>query len=97
MWRAFEPDGRLVYPDFIETVIRIVPLYWVRLVAALLFFSGMILLVVNIIKTIKSAPADYAVEPEVYAPPLVRDLAAPGAVTPANTYDHAFYRLQYET
>ena len=25
MWRAFEPDGRLVYPDFIETVIRIVP------------------------------------------------------------------------
>ncbi len=32
MWRAFESDGRLVYPDFIETVIAIVPLYWVRLV-----------------------------------------------------------------
>ena len=27
MWRAFEPDGRLSYPDFIETVIRIVPMY----------------------------------------------------------------------
>jgi cytochrome c oxidase cbb3-type subunit I/II len=96
MWRAFEPDGRLVYPDFIETVIRIVPLYWVRLVAALLFFTGMILLVVNIVKTIRSAPANYAVEPDVYAPPLVQDLAAPGAVTPAGTYDHAFYRIQYE-
>jgi len=35
------------------------------------------------------------VEPEVAAPPLVRDLAAPGAVTPADTYDHALYRLQY--
>ncbi|MCU0255991.1 MAG: cytochrome-c oxidase, cbb3-type subunit II, partial [Vicinamibacterales bacterium] len=96
MWRAFEPDGRLVYPDFIETVIRIVPLYWVRLIAALLFFSGLLLLVWNVYKTIKSAPADYAVEPEVKAPPLVRDLSAPGAVTAANTYDHAFYRLEHE-
>jgi cytochrome c oxidase cbb3-type subunit I/II len=26
----------------------------------------------------------------------VRDFAAPGAVTPANTYDHAFYRIQHE-
>ena len=29
------------------------------------------------------------------APPLVNDLAAPGAVTPANTYDHALYRFQH--
>ncbi len=48
MWRAFEPDGRLVYPDFIETVIRIVPMYWVRLVAAILFFSGLLFLVYNL-------------------------------------------------
>jgi cytochrome c oxidase cbb3-type subunit I/II len=95
MWRAFEPDGRLVYPDFIETVIKIVPLYWVRLVAALLFFAGLILLVWNVVKTIRSAPADFAVEPEVNAPPLVKDLSAPGAVTPENTYDHALYRFQH--
>ena len=96
MWRAFEPDGRLVYPDFIETVIRIVPMYWVRLVGAILFFSGTLLAVWNLWKTIRSAPANYAEEPEVVAPPLVKDLAAPGAVTPANTYDHALYRLQHE-
>jgi cytochrome c oxidase cbb3-type subunit I/II len=95
MWRAFEPDGRLVYPDFIETVVRIVPLYWVRLTAGLLFFSGLLLLCWNLYKTIKSAPADFAFEPEVVAPPLVRDLAVPGAVTAVNTYDHALYRLQY--
>jgi len=95
MWRAFEPDGRLVYPDFIETVIRIVPLYWLRFIAALLFFSGVLLLVWNVLKTVKSAPADYAAEPEVVVPPLVKDRAAPGAVTPANTYDHALFRLQY--
>ena len=64
-------------------------------VAAILFFSGMLLCVWNLVATIRRAPADYAVEPEVIAPPLVRDLSAPGAVTPANTYDHAFYRLQH--
>ncbi|HYN44353.1 MAG TPA: cytochrome-c oxidase, cbb3-type subunit II, partial [Thermoanaerobaculia bacterium] len=95
MWRAFEPDGRLVYPDFIETVIKIVPMYWVRLVAAILFFGGALILVYNLIRTIKSAPANFAEEPEVNAPPLVKDLSAPGAVTPANTYDHALYRFQY--
>jgi len=95
MWRAFEPDGRLSYPDFIETVVRIVPLYWVRLVGATLFFTGLLLLVWNVWKTIRSAPAGYAEEPEVYAPPLVRDASAPGAVTAANTYDYAFYRLQH--
>ncbi len=96
MWRAFEPDGRLVYPDFIETVIRIVPMYWVRLVAALLFFGGLLVGVWNLWKTIRSAPAGFDEEPEVVAPPLVKDLSAPGAVTPANTYDHALYRLQHE-
>ena len=95
MWRAFEPDGRLVYPDFIETVIRIVPLYWVRLVAGLLFFSGLPLLVYNLVKTIKTAPANFADEPEVNAPPRVADFSAPGATTAPNTYDHAFYRFQY--
>jgi len=95
MWRAFEPDGRLMYPDFIETVLRIVPMYWVRLVGGVLFFGSMLLMVYNIWKTIQAAPAGYADEPEVYAPKLVPDLAAPGATTPANTYDYAFYRLQH--
>ncbi|MBK9089904.1 MAG: cytochrome-c oxidase, cbb3-type subunit I [Holophagales bacterium] len=95
MWRAFEPDGRLVYPDFIETVIKIVPMYWVRLIAALLFFSGLLVMVYNLIRTIRTAPAGFAEEPEVNAPPLVKDLSAPGAVTAPNTYDHALYRFQH--
>ncbi len=95
MWRAFEPDGRLVYPDFIETVIRIVPLYQVRLVAAVLFFAGLLIFAWNILKTVRSAPAGFAEEPEVVAPPLVKEMVAPGATTPPNTYDHALYRLQH--
>ncbi len=95
MWRAFEPDGRLTYPDFIETTLRIVPMYWVRLVAAILFFSGVLLLVHNIWMTIRRAPAGFDVEEEVPVPRLVRDVAAPGATTAPNTYDHALYRFQY--
>lgn len=95
MWRAFEPDGRLVYPDFIETVLRIVPMYWVRLVGALLFFAGLLVFLYNVVRTIRSAPAGFDEEPEVKAPPLVVDRSAPGATTAPGTWDHAFYRFQH--
>jgi cytochrome c oxidase cbb3-type subunit I/II len=94
MWRAFEPDGRLVYPDFIETVVRLIPLYQVRLLGGILFLAGMLLLCWNVFKTIQRAPANYAEEPEVYAPPLVRRVEAPSPAL-ANTYDDAFFRLQH--
>jgi cytochrome c oxidase cbb3-type subunit I/II len=95
MWRAFEPDGRLVYPDFIETVVALVPMYWVRLIGGLLFFGGLLVMVYNIARTIRSAPAGFREEPEVYAPPLEHTVEAPGATTAPNTWDHALYRLQY--
>jgi len=95
MWRAFEPDGRLVYPDFIETVVALVPMYWVRLIGALFFFVGLLVMVYNLVRTMRSAPAGYAEEPEVHAPRLQPDDEAPGATTAANTWDHALYRVQY--
>lgn len=95
MWRAFEPDGRLVYPDFIETVLRIVPMYWVRLVGALLFFAGLLVMLYNLVRTMRNAPAGFDEEPEVKAPPLVVDRSAPGATTAPGTWDHAFYRFQH--
>ncbi len=96
MWRAFEPDGRLTYPDFIETVVKLVPMYWVRLVGALLFFAGMLLLVYIIFKTIQGAPKDYKVEEEQQAAARIkRAPTPPGAVTAANTYDYALFSFQH--
>jgi len=95
MWRAFEPDGRLVYPDFIETVLRIVPMYWVRLVGAILFFAGLLVMLYNLVRTMRNAPAGFDEEPEVKAPPLVVDRSAPGATTAPGTWDYAFYRFQH--
>jgi cytochrome c oxidase cbb3-type subunit I/II len=64
MWRAVDETGRLVYPDFVETVMRIIPLYYVRAVGGLLFFVGYILMVINVVKTLAKAPR--GVPPETF-------------------------------
>jgi cytochrome c oxidase cbb3-type subunit I/II len=54
MWRAVDAKGSLVYPDFVETVTRIVPLYWVRVFGGLLFIVGFLIMLYNLIKTMQS-------------------------------------------
>ncbi len=58
MWRALTPEGKLVYPDFIETVVRIVPLFWVRALGGTFFIAGFFMMVYNVCKTIQAAPAE---------------------------------------
>ena len=55
MWRAFDSEGYLAYGNFVETVLRVLPMYWVRLIGGLLYLGGIILLVYNIWKTIAGA------------------------------------------
>lgn len=62
MWRAMNKDGTLVYPDFIETVVRIVPLYWVRALGGALYIIGFLMMCYNIFKTIRLAPPQTAPE-----------------------------------
>lgn len=57
MWRAIDDSGRLIYPYFIETVVRIVPMYWVRGFGGVFVFISFLLMIYNIFKTIQSAPA----------------------------------------
>lgn len=52
MWKQFNPDGTLVYGNFLETVTAIMPLYWMRAIGGTLFITGMLILVVNVIITI---------------------------------------------
>jgi cytochrome c oxidase cbb3-type subunit I/II len=65
MWRAIDPSGRLVYPNFIETVTKIVPMYWVRAFGGVLVLTGFIIMVYNLIKTIQGAKKEE--QEEVYA------------------------------
>ncbi|RME14310.1 MAG: cytochrome-c oxidase, cbb3-type subunit I, partial [Bdellovibrio sp.] len=45
MWRAFDSNGLLVYPDFVETVTKIVPLYHVRALGGTIFLGAFLLLI----------------------------------------------------
>lgn len=60
MWRALNEKGQLAYPNFMETVVAIVPMYWVRLVGGILVFSSMLMMIYNLYRTIKAAPKEQA-------------------------------------
>lgn len=54
MWKQFNPDGSLVYGNFLETVKEIMPMYAMRAVGGTMFIIGMLVLVYNIIMTVKN-------------------------------------------
>lgn len=79
MWRAMDGAGKLVYPDFIETVTRIVPLYYVRAIGGGLYLTGFVIMLYNIYKTIALAPKEVKEEVVVaprLKPPVMSELGA---------------------
>ncbi|MCB0327526.1 MAG: cytochrome-c oxidase, cbb3-type subunit I, partial [Bdellovibrionales bacterium] len=58
MWWAFTDEGTLKYPEFIETVVRLIPFYYIRILGGLMYLVGMLLLAYNVIKTIGIAKAN---------------------------------------
>ena len=57
MWKQFNPDGTLVYGNFLETVSEIIPMYWMRAIGGTLYLTGMLILVFNVIATIRKGSA----------------------------------------
>ncbi len=72
MWKQFSPEGFLQYPNFLETVLQIVPMYIIRAVGGGLFFIGVLMMAFNLFKTARqgSMEADEAAE----APALERTI-----------------------
>jgi cytochrome c oxidase cbb3-type subunit I/II len=82
MWRAFDETGRLQFPDFIETTMKLMPMYWVRAAGGTMYLIGMVLLGYNVFRTWRARPARYEVA-EVKAPALARVYAeTPGHAAP---------------
>jgi cytochrome c oxidase cbb3-type subunit I/II len=71
MWRAFDETGRLQFPDFVETTVKLIPMYWARALGGLLYIAGMVLFGYNILRTWMARPKTYE-DPAVQAPPLAR-------------------------
>lgn len=80
MWRAFDETGRLAYPDFVETVMKLMPMYWMRVVGGTLYLVGTIIFGWNVVMTWKRRPKAYEV-PVVEAAPLAPRVS-PEAVAP---------------
>ncbi len=93
MWRAFDETGRLMYPDFMETVVEIMPMYWVRMVGGTLYFGGLLMLAFNMIMTVLGAPDDLSDPTEEVPAPAWRDSKAVDWEG-VRTYDEALFRLQ---
>ncbi len=55
MWKQFNPDGTLVYGNFLETVSEIIPMYWMRAIGGSLYITGMLILTYNVIVTIRKS------------------------------------------
>jgi cytochrome c oxidase cbb3-type subunit I/II len=66
MWKEFTPEGLLRYPNFLETVLKLVPMYAIRSIGGALFLTGAVVMVWNLTKTIKQGtlvPSEQAQAP----------------------------------
>lgn len=70
MWKQFNEFGILQYPNFLETVIQIVPMYIIRSVGGAFYLIGVILMVYNLVKTVKQG--SFVAEEIAEAPALVK-------------------------
>jgi cytochrome c oxidase cbb3-type subunit I/II len=53
MWKEFTAEGFLKYPNFLETVTQLKPLYAMRAFGGLLYLSGVLIMIYNLFKTAK--------------------------------------------
>lgn len=54
MWKEFLPEGILKYGNFLETVTQILPMYQLRAIGGAIYLVGVIVMIYNLIKTVKS-------------------------------------------
>jgi cytochrome c oxidase cbb3-type subunit I/II len=66
MWKEFTKEGFLAYPNFLETVTQILPLYMLRAVGGTLYLIGTLIMIYNLLKTAAQGSfvaAEYAEAP----------------------------------
>lgn len=71
MWKQFTAEGFLQYPNFLETVVQIIPMYALRAFGGSLFIVGALFGVYNIFKTAKNG--SLVSQEEAQAPAIVEE------------------------
>ncbi len=68
MWKQFNAEGFLQYPNFLETLLNIIPMHMLRSIGGSLYLTGVILMVINLLKT--AGQGVFLANPEAQAPAL---------------------------
>lgn len=71
MWKQFTPEGALQYPNFLETVTQLIPMYIIRACGGAFYLTGVIVSVYNLYRTAKQGT--FIKEEEAQAPALVKE------------------------
>ncbi|MEI7811935.1 MAG: cytochrome-c oxidase, cbb3-type subunit I [Ignavibacteria bacterium] len=72
MWKHFTPLGVLQYPNFLETVMQIIPMYIIRSIGGSLFLTGTIVMIFNLVKTMKLG--SFQAEEPVEFPAIIKEV-----------------------
>jgi cytochrome c oxidase cbb3-type subunit I/II len=73
MWRALAPDGSLLYPSWVETLLAIRPMYMVRALGGSMYLAGFVLMAWNLVATARQGRAVNG-----SAEVVIEDAPAPG-------------------
>jgi cytochrome c oxidase cbb3-type subunit I/II len=68
MWKQFNKDGFLQYPNFLESIVQVVPMFQLRAIGGTLYFAGLFLMAYNLYRTAKAGK--FEPDTEAQAPAL---------------------------
>ncbi|HEY0656514.1 MAG TPA: cytochrome-c oxidase, cbb3-type subunit I [Chryseosolibacter sp.] len=74
MWKEFNPEGFLVYKNFLETTVQILPLYGLRAIGGGLYLIGAFIMTYNLVKTANAG--SFIANEDAQAAPLVNEYVA---------------------
>jgi cytochrome c oxidase cbb3-type subunit I/II len=75
MWKQFTNEGFMQWPNFLETVLQIVPMYRLRAIGGSLYIIGAFLMAYNLWRTARAGK--FIPEVEAQAAPIAREESAP--------------------
>ncbi|MEO7272524.1 MAG: cytochrome-c oxidase, cbb3-type subunit I [Vicinamibacterales bacterium] len=77
MWQEFTADGALRYPNFLETVVRLRPMYMMRAGGGSLFLLGGVVAVYNLYRTARQG--NFLADEQAVAPALAKPTPGHGS------------------
>ena len=79
MWKQFNKEGFLQYPNFLETIVQVVPMFKLRAIGGSLYIVGTLMMAYNLFKTAKAGK--FEADTVAQAAPMEKAPVTPGKST----------------